>query len=119
MSGAVSGAGPARLDVVGIGNALVDVLVETDGSVIDSFGLTKGSMMLMALEDAERVHARAGNGVERSGGSAANTIAGLAALGARTGFIGRVADDRLGESFSNDIRSLGVTFGAGGEEDAF
>ena len=103
-----------ELDVVGIGNALVDVLVEADVSLIDACGLTKGSMALMDLVNAERIHAQVGAGLERSGGSAANTIAGLASLGSRTGFIGRVADDALGRSFAEDITGLGVAFSSPG-----
>jgi sugar/nucleoside kinase (ribokinase family) len=100
------------LDVVGIGNALVDILVETEPAIIQSCGLVKGSMMLMSLEEAERIHAMAGAGIERCGGSAANTMAGLASLGARAGFIGRVASDRLGNAFTADIQSLGVRVGS-------
>lgn len=99
-----------ELDVVGIGNALVDVLVETDAAMIETCGLAKGSMALMGFEDAERIHDRLGEGLERSGGSAANTMAGLASLGSQAGFIGKVASDRLGRSFARDIRALGVTF---------
>ncbi|HWW52726.1 MAG TPA: adenosine kinase [Acidimicrobiales bacterium] len=99
------------LAVVGIGNALVDVLVETEPEVIEACGVPKGSMMLMALDEAERIHDQVGPGIERSGGSAANTAAGLAALGAPAAFIGRVADDRLGKIFGHDIGSLGVVFG--------
>jgi sugar/nucleoside kinase (ribokinase family) len=101
----------ADLDVVGIGNALVDVLVETAPAVVEACGLRKGSMTLMPLADAERIHARVGDGMQRSGGSAANTIAGLASMGSSTGFVGVVADDTLGETFVNDLRSLGVVAG--------
>jgi sugar/nucleoside kinase (ribokinase family) len=102
------------LDVVGIGNALVDVLVETDAAVVEGCGLVKGSMQLMTLEDAERVHHAAGVGEEQSGGSAANTMAGLSMLGARAGFIGRLASDRLGDTFARDLRAIGVTLGSRG-----
>jgi sugar/nucleoside kinase (ribokinase family) len=102
------------LDVVGIGNALVDVLVETDATIVESCGLVKGSMQLMSLADAERVHAAAGAGQEQSGGSAANTMAGLSMLGARAGFIGRLASDRLGDTFVSDLEAIGVSLGSRG-----
>ena len=85
--------------------------METEPEVIEACGVPKGSMMLMPTEEAERIHDQVGPGIERSGGSAANTVAGLAALGARVAFIGRVADDRLGKIFGHDIASLGVVFG--------
>lgn len=100
------------IDVCGIGSALVDVLVETTDDVIVRCGLVKGSMQLMDLAGAERVHAQVPGGRRRSGGSVANTIAGLAALGARVGFIGRVADDPLGAFFVDDMTALGVRFSA-------
>jgi len=105
--------GPDVLDVCGVGSALVDILVETTTDVVLSAGLIKGSMHLMDLPASEGVHARVPGGMERSGGSAANTIAGLASMGARTGFIGRVADDRFGAVFADDLRELGVSFGSG------
>ena len=95
----------------GIGSALVDVLVEASVDQVEACGLVKGSMQLMDLASAEVVHASAPGGVERSGGSVANTAAGLASLGARAGFIGKVADDRFGEVFARDLTSLGVEFG--------
>jgi sugar/nucleoside kinase (ribokinase family) len=98
-------------EVCGVGSALVDVLVETTPDVVESCGLVKGSMQLMDLAAANRVHAQVPGGRERSGGSVANTIAGMAALGATAGFIGRVADDRLGEVFATDLKTLGVAFG--------
>lgn len=104
---------PADVDVCGIGSALVDVLVETTPDVVEASGLIKGSMQLMGIEDADRVHSRVPGGLERSGGSVANTIAGLASLGASAGFIGRVADDRLGAVFLQDVAALGVVLGDG------
>ena len=98
-------------DVCGVGSALVDVLVEVPLEWVEASGLVKGSMQLMDLEAAAAVHAEAPGGTERSGGSAANTIAGLASLGAKTGFIGRVAGDRFGDVFTADLESLGVRFG--------
>jgi fructokinase len=98
------------LDVVGIGNAIVDVLVQTDDDQLDSFGLTKGTMALVDEQQAERLYAGVGPGLETSGGSAANTLAGIAQLGGRAGFIGRVRDDQLGAIFAHDIRSVGARF---------
>ncbi len=100
-----------RLDVCGIGSALVDVLVDATVEQVLECGLIKGSMQLMDLEAAGVVHARAPGGIERSGGSVANTTAGLASLGAAAGFIGKVADDRFGAVFAADLSSLGVEFG--------
>jgi sugar/nucleoside kinase (ribokinase family) len=100
-----------RFDVVAIGNAIVDVLAQADDSFIAREGMTKGSMQLMfSPEDADALYARMGPGREVSGGSAANTVAGVAALGGKCGFIGQVADDELGQIFAHDIRSLGIRF---------
>ncbi len=97
-------------DVVGIGNAIVDVLVKTDDDVLDNHALTKGTMALVTEEQAERLYASVGPGMETSGGSAANTLAGVAQLGGRAGFIGRVRDDQLGAIFAHDIRAVGARF---------
>jgi sugar/nucleoside kinase (ribokinase family) len=98
-------------DVVAIGNAIVDVLSQTDDAFIAREGMAKGSMQLMfSPEDADALYAKMGPGIEASGGSAANTVAGIAALGGRCGFIGQVADDQLGEVFAHDIRSVGIRF---------
>lgn len=100
-----------RFDVVAIGNAIVDVLAQADDAFIAQEGMTKGSMQLMfSPEDADALYAKMGPGQEVSGGSAANTVAGIAALGGTCGFIGQVADDELGEIFAHDIRSLGIHF---------
>lgn len=99
------------LDIVAIGNAIVDVIAQADDAFIASEGLSKGSMQLLfTTEEAEALYAKMGPGVEASGGSAANTIAGIAALGGKTGFIGQVADDELGDVFRHDITALGVKF---------
>ncbi|MGP1283171.1 MAG: adenosine kinase [Parasphingopyxis sp.] len=99
------------LDIVAIGNAIVDVIAQADDSFIASEGLSKGAMQLLfTTEEAEALYAKMGPGVEASGGSAANTVAGIAALGGRTGFIGQVADDQLGKVFRHDITALGVAF---------
>ncbi|MEB3157682.1 MAG: adenosine kinase [Cyanobacteriota bacterium] len=97
-------------DVVGIGNAIVDVLVTSDDAFLDNHGLTKGTMALVDESQAERLYASVGPGLETSGGSAANTLAGLAQLGGRAAFIGRVRDDQLGAIFAHDIRSVGAHF---------
>ncbi|MBM5798681.1 MAG: adenosine kinase [Cyanobacteria bacterium M_surface_7_m2_040] len=98
------------LDVVGIGNAIVDVLVKTDDDTIDNHALTKGTMALVDEQQAEALYASLGPGLETSGGSAANTLAGIAQLGGRAGFIGRVRDDQLGAIFSHDIRAVGARY---------
>jgi len=95
---------------VGIGNAIVDVLVQTEDAFLEDHGLTKGTMALVDQSQAERLYASLGPGLETSGGSAANTLAGLAQLGGRAGFIGRVRDDQLGAIFAHDIRSVGAHF---------
>jgi len=99
------------LDIIAIGNAIVDVIAQADDAFIASEGLAKGSMQLLfSPEEAEALYAKMGPGRETSGGSAANTVAGIAALGGKTGFIGQVADDQLGRVFAHDIRALGVDF---------
>ena len=98
-------------DVVAIGNAIVDVLSQTDDAFIVSEGMAKGSMQLMfSPAEADALYAKMGPGIEASGGSAANTVAGIAALGGKCGFIGQVADDQLGQVFAHDIRAMGVTY---------
>ncbi|MGQ7560129.1 hypothetical protein ACTGXR_11030, partial [Streptococcus suis] len=85
-----------RFEVVAIGNAIVDILSQADDAFIAEIGVAKGSMQLMfSPEDADALYAKMGPGREVSGGSAANTVAGIAALGGRTAFIGQVADDQL------------------------
>jgi len=98
------------LDVVGIGNAIVDVLAHGDDGFLAEHGLSKGAMTLIGVDAAERLYGCMGAAVECSGGSAANTIAGLASLGGSGAFIGKVCDDHLGEVFRHDIRALGVAF---------
>ncbi len=99
-----------RLDVLGIGNAIVDVLVQTDDDFLVTHGLDKGSMTLIDAARAEQLYQQMGAGLECSGGSAANTVAGLASLGGSAGYIGKVRDDALGSAFARDIRALGVEF---------
>jgi sugar/nucleoside kinase (ribokinase family) len=101
---------PDALDVVGIGNALVDVLSHEEEEFIEANGLVKGSMTLIDTERAEVLYAAMGAGIEASGGSAANTIAGVASFGGKAAYIGRVFDDQLGTVFAHDMRSAGVVF---------
>lgn len=100
----------AAYDVVGIGNAIVDVLVHAEESFLTEEGLTKGAMTLVDSAAAKALYDKAGPAVECSGGSAANTIAGLASLGAACAYIGKVRDDQLGQVFAHDIRATGVAF---------
>jgi len=99
-----------RLDVLCIGNAIVDVIAETDDSFLAAEGLTKGSMRLIDAEEAERLYAHMGAAREVSGGSAGNTAAGVAALGGKAGFIGQVAPDQLGLFYRHDLTATGVEF---------
>jgi sugar/nucleoside kinase (ribokinase family) len=103
---------PATLDVVGIGNALVDVLTHEDDAFLADHGLAKGAMALIDTARAEELYGAMGAGIEVSGGSAANTISGIASLGGKAAFIGRVSDDQLGEVFAHDLRGAGVVFRA-------
>ena len=100
----------ARYHVLGIGNAIVDVLWQTDDGFLARHGLAKGSMTLIDAEAAERLYGDMGEAIEQSGGSVANSLAGLASLGARGCYIGKVRDDQLGQSFRDDIRAIGVDF---------
>ncbi|MBF0250613.1 MAG: adenosine kinase [Alphaproteobacteria bacterium] len=97
-------------DVCGIGNAIVDVLSHEDDAFLARHGMTKGTMALIGSDDADRLYGDMGPGVECSGGSAANTIAGIASLGGKAAFIGKVRDDQLGAVFRHDITALGVHF---------
>lgn len=106
-----SGDGATPLDVLGIGNAIVDVLSPTDDATIARHELPKGAMTLIDAERAEALYAQMGPAVEASGGSCANTVAGIASLGGRAAYIGRVRDDELGRIFTHDIRAAGVEFG--------
>lgn len=100
-----------RYDVVAIGNAIVDIIAPAADDFITDNGMTKGAMALVfSPEDADALYAKMGPGQEVSGGSAANTIAGMAALGSPCAFIGQVADDQLGQVFAHDIRAAGIRF---------
>ena len=101
---------PTPLTVVGIGNAIVDVIAHAEESFITENRLKKGAMTLIDAEQARSLYDKMGPAIEMSGGSAANTIAGLAALGGETGFIGKVCDDELGDVFRHDITAVGVVF---------
>lgn len=99
-----------RLAVLGIGNAIVDVLSHATDDFLTAQALVKGSMRLIDEAEAVRLYGLMGPGLEISGGSAANTIAGIAALGVTAGYIGKVRDDQLGAVFAHDIRAAGVEY---------
>jgi sugar/nucleoside kinase (ribokinase family) len=100
----------ARFDVLGIGNAIVDIIGRCDDAFLKTHGLNKGTMRLVEAEELSRLYGKMGPAIEISGGSAANTIAGIASFGGRAAFIGKVADDEFGRIFGHDIRAQGVTF---------
>src|SRR5436305_5038951 len=100
----------AKYDVLGIGNAIFDVLVQTDESFLLRHGMTKGGMALIDEARATAIYDEMGPATEMSGGSAANTIVGLAGFGARTAFVGKVKDDQIGRLYSHDIRTANVAF---------
>jgi len=100
----------ARYDVLGIGNAIVDVLARTDDDFLVRQNMRKGAMTLIDEERATALYEAMGPAVEISGGSAANTIVGCASLGGRAAFVGKVKDDELGRVFAHDIRAAGVAF---------
>jgi len=99
-----------RGGVVGIGNAIVDVLSHTDEAFLEHYQMTKGSMTLIDAERATELYANMDSAVECSGGSVANSMVGLASLGGRAAYIGKVRDDVLGQVFRRDIRAAGVEF---------
>jgi sugar/nucleoside kinase (ribokinase family) len=107
----------ATIAVLGIGNAIVDILARTEDDFLAAQGLVKGSMRLIDEREADRLYGLMGPTVEASGGSAANTIAGIASLGAKTAYIGKVKADALGRSFAHDIRAVGATFTTAAAED--
>ncbi len=100
----------ATLDVLGVGNAIVDVLAETPDSFLVAEGIAKGGMTLIDTPRANALYAHMPPGIEMSGGSAANTMAGIASLGGKCAYIGKIADDQLGAVFAHDIRAIGVGF---------
>lgn len=99
-----------RYDVIAIGNAIVDVMAPCNEELIEELGLNKGGMTLVDTARAQELYDAMGPAREISGGSAANTLAGLSALGAQCAFIGQVADDQLGDVFAHDIRAVGIDF---------
>jgi len=100
----------ARYDVLGIGNAIVDVIARAEDDFLQKQGMNKGTMALIDEARAQAIYSAMGPAVEVSGGSAANTIVGLSSLGGRGAFVGRVKGDDLGQAFSHDIRASGVAF---------
>ena len=99
-----------RYDVTGIGNAIVDIIGRCDDTYLTKIGAAKGSMRLVDADEIVKIYSGMGPAVEISGGSAANTQAGIASFGGRAGFIGTIADDEFGRIFSHDIKSIGVAF---------
>jgi sugar/nucleoside kinase (ribokinase family) len=98
------------LDVIGIGNAIVDVLAHAEDDELVRQDLTKGTMALIDAGEADRIYGAMAPAVECSGGSAANTVAGVASFGGRAAFVGKVRDDQLGDIFRHDLRAVGVEF---------
>ena len=105
-----------EFDVVGIGNALVDVIAHADETFIAQQELVKGSMTLIETDRAVSLYRALGSAVEMSGGSAANTMCGIASFGGRAAYIGKVCDDELGRVFGHDLRAVGITFRPGAPE---
>src|ERR1700724_1729565 len=99
-----------KYDVLAIGNAIFDVLVQTDEGFLSRHDMTKGGMALIDEARAASIYRDMGPAVEMSGGSAANTIVGVASLGARAAYVGKVRDDEIGRLYSHDIRAAGVAF---------
>lgn len=100
----------SEYEIVAVGNAIVDILARVDENFLKKHGLVKGSMTLIAEEAANKLYDETNNAILVSGGSAANTIAGIASLGGKSAFIGKVFADKLGEIFTHDLRSLGVYY---------
>jgi sugar/nucleoside kinase (ribokinase family) len=100
----------AKYDVLAIGNAIFDILVQTDEGFLAAHGMTKGGMALIDEARAVSIYRDMGPATEMSGGSAANTVVGIASLGARAAYVGKVKDDQIGRLYTHDIRAAGVTF---------
>src|SRR5256714_10567299 len=100
----------AKYDVLAIGNAIFDVLVQTDEGFLAAHGMTKGGMSLIDEARATAIYGDMGPATEMAGGSAANTIVGVANLGARAAYVGKVRDDQIGRLYTHDIRAAGVAF---------
>ncbi len=109
---------PTLYDVAAIGNALVDVIAQASDDFLAREGLVKGSMQLVDADFAESLYGRMGQAVEASGGSACNTVAGIASLGGSGAHIGKVGRDALGEVFARDLKTIGATFAGGVMPDA-
>ena len=107
----------AKYDVLGIGNALFDILVRVDDKFLTDHGMTKGAMALIDEARAASIYADMGPATEVSGGSAANTIVGIAQLGARAAYVGKIKDDQIGQLYAHDIRSAGVAFDTAAAKD--
>lgn len=116
MPSPTNGAAP-RYDVVGIGNALVDVISHADDAFIHKHDLVKGSMTLVDTDRALFLYRALGSAVEMSGGSAANTMTGVASFGGKAAYIGKVSDDELGQVFGHDMRAVGVKFRPGAPDE--
>ena len=101
---------PDLYDVAAIGNAIVDVIAPADDGFLEAQGVAKGAMTLVDEAQSKALYAKMAPGVETSGGSAANTVAGLASFGGRGAFLGKVADDQLGAVFAHDMRAIGARF---------
>ncbi|MEM7072248.1 MAG: PfkB family carbohydrate kinase, partial [Pseudomonadota bacterium] len=99
-----------RYDVIGIGNALLDILVPVDDGLLGELGITRGAMELVTSERSDGLYRHLPEGRQRSGGSAANTIAGFAALGGSAGFIGKVGDDAFGDRFIADLQASNIAW---------
>jgi sugar/nucleoside kinase (ribokinase family) len=106
-----------QYDVVGIGNALVDVIAHAPDSFLDDHDVVKGSMTLIDTDRALELYRALGSAIEMSGGSAANTMVGVASFGGRSAYTGKVHDDDLGDVFGHDLRAVGVHFSRGAAED--
>lgn len=102
----------ARYDVTAIGNAIVDIIGRCDDAFLEKIGSPKGAMSLVTADDIARIYSAMGPATEISGGSAANTAAGVASFGGKAAFMGKIADDEFGNIFTHDIRAIGVTFDA-------
>ena len=99
-----------RFDIIGIGNAIVDIIAKCDDTFLEKHEAIKGSMRLVDAATIDKIYDQMGPGIEISGGSAANTMVGIASLGGQAGFIGKVADDEFGHIFAHDIKAADVTF---------
>ena len=99
-----------ELDVLGIGNAIVDVLAHCDDAFVETEGLVKGSMNLIEVDQSNSLYERMGPGIEMSGGAAANSMVGAASFGSRVAYVGKIRDDQLGAVFAHDIRAAEVHF---------